>query len=185
MHIALVTDVQQEALVDLLCEINSYYNPDSPADRKVVRDHAYKNLFSPASPHRLVIVSQTDGRVVGLAAITLMYSLVEPEPARRSHCHLKELYVSAPVRSQGVGRALMAWVAKFALENGCHRIDWPVKAANTKGISFYASLGAERVKERLSFRLTEPSVSRLAAQSGIRQVGLNLSYRDSPTTARN
>jgi hypothetical protein len=56
----------------------------------------------------------------------------------------------------------MAWVAGYAVKNGCHRIDWPVKTSNAKGIRFYESLGAVQLVERLSFRLTEPAVRALA-----------------------
>ena len=166
MHIALVSKEQEESLIELLCEINAYYNPESPASKDVVRDHTVKNLLSPASPHRLVVATGADSQVIGLAAITLMYSMVEPEPHRRVHCHLKELYVKGSQRSIGVGRALMVWVAKYALGHGCHRIDWPVKANNARGIEFYTGLGATQVEDRLSFRLTGSAVAKLAAVDG-------------------
>lgn len=162
MRVSLVSNDQQESLIDLLCEINAYYNPETSASREVVREHTVQNLLSRASPHRLVVAAHPDNRVFGLAAITLVYSLVEPEADRRKHCQLKELYVSASERRRGAGRALMAWVAKYALERGCHRIDWPVKASNARGISFYEGLGAKRMEDRLSFRLTEPGVTKLA-----------------------
>jgi GNAT superfamily N-acetyltransferase len=162
MRIALASRNQLESLVDLLCEINAYYNPEAPASREVVRDHASRNLLSPTSPHRLVVATPSDDRIVGLAAITLVYSLVDPEPEKRSQCQLKELYVSAAHRGGGVGRALMTWVARYALEHGCHRIDWPVKASNARGISFYKSLGAAQVEDRLGFRLSEPGLTELA-----------------------
>jgi ribosomal protein S18 acetylase RimI-like enzyme len=41
-------------------------------------------------------------------------------------------------------------------------MDWPVKASNARGIAFYESLGAERVVERLSYRLNEAALQRLA-----------------------
>ena len=163
MQIALISSEQADPFVDLLCEINAYYNPGSTASRAETREHALNNLLSLRSPHRLVVATLPDGKVVGLAAIKLAYSLVEPEPERRAHCQLKELFVSAQYRSLGTGRALMAWVAKYALENGCHRIDWPVKAANTRGQAFYKSLAAFQVDDRLSFRLVEPQLAALAA----------------------
>lgn len=166
LRIALVTEDQQDSLVDLLCEINAYYNPGAPATRELVREHTVRNLLSPTSPHRLIVATDHDGRLIGLAAITLMFSLVEPEANRRAHCHLKELYVSRSQRSRGLGRALMAGVARYALEHGCHRIDWPVKAGNAKGIAFYSGLGATQVEDRLSFRLNGAAVARLAAGMG-------------------
>ena len=62
----------------------------------------------------------------------------------------------------GVGRALMAWLARHAADQGCHRIDWPVKATNLRGIAFYEGLGARRVADRLSYRLVGPALGRLA-----------------------
>lgn len=165
MRIELVSKSQRESLIDLLCEINAYYNPGARAPREMVGEHVMENLLSADSPHHLVVASRADGSVIGLAAVTLVYSLVDPEPDRRKHCQLKELYVSASARSQGAGRALMAWVARFALESGCHRIDWPVKSSNARGISFYENLGARLVDDRLSFRLSEPEVRRLAGHS--------------------
>lgn len=165
MHVALVTDSQQESLVDLLCELHAYYHEGAVAVRAAVREHLCTNLLGADSPHRLIVASRADGKVLGLAAITLVYSLVEFDQDQRRHCQLKELYVRASARSQGVGQALMAGMARYAFEHGCRRIDWPVKAANTRGIAFYERLGAVLVADRLSYRLTEPGLGRLAQAS--------------------
>lgn len=165
MRVELVSENLHGSLIDLLCELHTYYNEGSVVSRELVREHLLENLLAAGSPHRLVVASGNDGVVVGLAAISLVYSLVEPSADKRRHCQLKELYVRSPARSQGAGRALMAWVARYALENGCCRIDWPVKATNAKGIAFYEDLGAERVVDRLSYRLSEPSLSQLAYES--------------------
>ncbi|MBN8749319.1 MAG: hypothetical protein J0I65_17645 [Variovorax sp.] len=57
----------------------------------------------------------------------------------------------------------MAWLARHAADQGCHRIDWPVKATNLRGIAFYEGLGARRVADRLSYRLVGPGRRRLSA----------------------
>jgi GNAT superfamily N-acetyltransferase len=162
MNIGLIQPQQCERLVELLCELNAYYNSEAPAPREVVRQHVVQNLLSATSPHHLVVATKDSGDVVGLAAVSKAYSLVEPEPERRNHLQLKELFVSNNERGRGIGLALMNWVAQFALENQCHRIDWPVKASNIRGQAFYSSLGAKMVEDRLSYRLTEPAVSKLA-----------------------
>lgn len=169
MHVGLVRAAQHDSLIDLLCEVHAYYNDGAEASREDVREHLLANLLSPQSPHRLVVARDADGGqdgVVGLAALTMVYSLVDFDVARRSHCHLKELYVRASHRSRGVGRALMAWVARHAQEQGCGRIDWPVKASNARGMAFYEGLGAARVVDRLSYRLTQPHLGRLAGTVG-------------------
>lgn len=164
MRVELVTETQHESLIDLLCELHTYYNEGSVVSRELVREHLLENLLGAESPHRLVVASEGDGTVVGLAVITLVYSVVDFSADKRKHCQLKELYVRPFSRSQGVGRALMLWVARYALENDCRRIDWPVKASNARGIAFYESLGAAQVVERLSYRLTEPYLSQLASE---------------------
>jgi GNAT superfamily N-acetyltransferase len=165
VRVELVSKPQHESLVDLLCELHTYYNEGSSVSREVVRSYLVENLLAADSPLRLVVAFQEDGQVVGFAAIALTYSLVEPTPEKRRHCWLKELYVLSSKRSLGVGRALMAWVARHAVENGCWRIDWPVKATNARGIAFYEGLGARQVADRLSYRLSEPSLSQFASES--------------------
>lgn len=162
MRVELVTETQHESLIDLLCELHTYYNEGSVVSRQLVREHLLENLLGAGSPHRLVVASEDGGKVIGLAAITLVYSLVDFAADKRKHCQLKELYVRPLERSQGVGKALMSWVARYALENDCRRIDWPVKASNARGIAFYEGLGAVQVVERLSYRLSEPHVHQLA-----------------------
>lgn len=162
MQVDLVSPSQHESLIELLCELHAYYNAGASVARDVVRAHLLNNLLGPDSPLRLVVAGDATGHVVGFAAISLTYSLVEPMPEQNRHCQLKELYVRSSQRSRGVGEALMSWVARYAVDHGCHRVDWPVKASNAKGIAFYQGLGAQQVVERLSFRLSEPSLSALA-----------------------
>ena len=164
MRIGLVSPSQHESTIELLSEINAYYNPSSPASRETVRRHADQNLLSPSSPHQIIVAEGEDGRVLALAAITFAYSIVEPEVERRSQCQMKELYVCSSARGRGIGRALMAWVATHAKEHGCSRIDWPVKASNVKGIAFYESLGARIVEDRLSYRLAGSELNELAGR---------------------
>jgi ribosomal protein S18 acetylase RimI-like enzyme len=164
MPVHLLREDQHESMIDLLAEIHAYYNDGAVVSHETIREHLLCNLLAPSSPHRLVVFSHEGGLVAGFAAITFVYSLVDFAPEKRKHCQLKELYVRSSMRSNGVGHALMSWVARDAVENGCHRIDWPVKATNAKGIAFYKSIGAEQVVDRLSFRLSEPEVSTLASQ---------------------
>lgn len=164
MRVALVSEIQHESLVDLLCELHTYNNEGSSVPREMVRTHLLENLLGVDTPLRLVVASNKN-LVLGFAAISLTFSLVEPTPEKCHHCQLKELYVRSSERGVGVGRAIMAWVARYAAENGCHRIDWPVQTANATGISFYKALGAQQVLERLSFRLTEPGLTALANTS--------------------
>ena len=162
MRVELASEEHRESLADLLCELHAYYNEGSSVSKELVRSYLADALLAPESPLKLFVAARTDGEVAGLAALSLTYSLVEPSPEQRRQCWLKELYVRSGCRGGGVGRALMSRVARYALDNGCCRIDWPVKESNTRGIAFYECLGAMRVVERLSYRLSGPALRRLA-----------------------
>jgi GNAT superfamily N-acetyltransferase len=165
LRVELASQLHHESLVELLCELHSYYNEGSSVSAGLVRSYLMECLLAPSSPLHLVVATREHAQVVGFAAISLTYSLVEPAPDKRRHCWLKELYVRSSSRSLGIGKALMSWVAQYAVAHGCCRIDWPVKATNGSGIAFYESLGANQVIERLSYRLSEPSLSELARGS--------------------
>ena len=162
MRLGPVSAQQHESLVDLLCELHAHYIQSPAVARGVVRAHLLENLLAVDSPLRLVVASRENGGVIGFAAIALLYSLVEPAADKRRQCLLKELFVRSSERGRGVGKALMEWVARYAVENGCCRIDWPVQASDDTGISFYEGLGAKRVAERLSYRLSGSSLLQLA-----------------------
>ena len=162
MHIAFVDQSRHEALVDLIHEMCVFYSEEEPVSRDDVRSNLHDNLLAPASPVRLVVASD-GGEIVGLAAIALFHSLVDPAPQRRGQLLLKELYVRQSRQGEGIGKALMSWVARHALERGCARMDWNVSASNREGLAFYRSLNALHVAGRLSFRLGGEFLARLAS----------------------
>jgi GNAT superfamily N-acetyltransferase len=162
MHIDLVHESQHDTLVDLMHEMCVFYSDDAPASREDVRSNLIDNLLAPGSALRLAVATDDAGQAVGLAAVALFHSLVDPVPQRRGQLLLKELYVRKSHQGQGIGKALMAWVARHALEHGCARIDWHVGASNRPGLAFYRSLGALHVAGRLSFRMGGEYLARLA-----------------------
>ncbi|MBC7663375.1 MAG: GNAT family N-acetyltransferase [Caulobacter sp.] len=162
MQIDLVRDGPQDSLVDLMHEMCVFYSDDAPASREDVRSNLLDNLLAPGSALRLAVATDAAGQAVGLAAVALFHSLVDPAPQRRGQLLLKELYVRKSHQGQGIGKALMAWVARHALEHGCARIDWHVSASNRPGLAFYRSLGSLHVAGRLSFRLGGEYLARLA-----------------------
>ena len=163
MRISIAEENEYESLVDLLCDLYSYYSVGAEVERESVHEHLRENLLGIESNIKLVIAQHPERGVVGLAAIYFTYSIVDPSPNSRKQCVLKELFVKFSDRSNGIGRALVAWIACHALENGCSRMDWNVKATNDQGLSFYKSVGAEYVAERMSFRLTFQSMQALTS----------------------
>jgi len=161
MRIGVYEPSQRIALVDLLIELGRHY--DAPGDPTVdeVAAHLDRSLTGPTSPVTLV-TAEDRHRVVGLVALVVMPSIVEPIGAGRLQAQLKELFVSESHRGTGVGEALLRWSAGYALELGCGRLDWNVKAGNAAGIRFYERHGAHLVGDRLSYRVSGHALSALA-----------------------
>ncbi len=164
MHMAFVEASQHDSLVDLMHEMSVFYSEEVPVSRDDVRTNLLDNLLAPGSPVRLVVAADDDGTVAGLAAVALFHSLVDPAPARRGQLLMKELYVRDAYRGRGIGKGLMAWIARHALEHGCARIDWNVTASNRPGLAFYRALNAQHVAGRLSYRISGEYLARLAGE---------------------
>jgi GNAT superfamily N-acetyltransferase len=56
---------------------------------------------------------------------------------------LEDLFVREAFRGRGIGRALLAAVARVAVDEQCYGIHWSVLDWNEKAIEMYKALGAE------------------------------------------
>jgi GNAT superfamily N-acetyltransferase len=76
--------------------------------------------------------------------------------------YLEDLFVRPAARGLGVGKRLLAWLARTTLERGCSRLDWAVLDWNEPSIGFYRGLGAVAQDDWTTFRLTGAALERLA-----------------------
>jgi GNAT superfamily N-acetyltransferase len=83
----------------------------------------------------------------------------------RSGIYLEDLFVEPELRAKGIGKALLAAVAKEAQQRDCGRLEWSVLDWNRPAIDFYLSLGARPMEEWTIFRMTGDAIDRLAQLS--------------------
>jgi GNAT superfamily N-acetyltransferase len=83
----------------------------------------------------------------------------------RPGIYLEDLFVEPELRGKGIGKALLAAVAKEAQRRDCGRLEWAVLDWNKPSIDFYKSLGAEPMDEWTIFRMTGDALKRLAAHT--------------------
>ncbi len=114
-------------------------------------------LFGPR-PYAEVVFGCLDATPVGFALFFHNFSTF----MGKAGIYLEDLFVRPEGRGLGVGRRLLAWLARTALERGCARLDWAVLDWNEPSIGFYRSLGAVAQDEWTTFRLTGPALERLA-----------------------
>ena len=80
--------------------------------------------------------------------------------------YLEHLYVRPHLRGRGVGRALLAHLARVARERGCARFEWAVLDWNEPAIRFYEHLGARAMSGWKIYRMTGEALDRLADEGG-------------------
>jgi GNAT superfamily N-acetyltransferase len=103
-------------------------------------------------------VAEADGELVGMALWFLNFSTW-----RGVHgIYLEDLYVRPTARGAGVGRALLATLARECADRGFARLDWWVLQWNPAR-EFYHSIGASAMDEWVPYRLTDAELRTLAA----------------------
>lgn len=114
-------------------------------------------LFGPERVAEAV-VARVDGEPAGMA---LFFHNFSTWTGLRG-LYLEDLYVRPEMRGRGVGRALLAHLARLARERGCARFEWAVLNWNEPAIRFYRSLGALPMDEWTVYRLKGDAIERLA-----------------------
>ena len=115
-------------------------------------------LFS-AKPAAECVIAEQDGKPAGFALFFHNYSTFLGQPG----LYLEDLYVKPELRSRGIGRKLLAHLARLALERGCGRFEWSVLDWNEPAIRFYKGLGAKMMDAWRINRLTGEALEKLAA----------------------
>lgn len=111
-------------------------------------------------PEAEVVIAELDGRPAGFALFFHNYSTFL---ARRG-LYLEDLFVYPDLRGHGIGRALLAHLARLAVERGCGRLEWSVLDWNEPAIRFYRSLGAVPMEEWTVYRVTGEALAKLARE---------------------
>ena len=116
------------------------------------------HLFGPR-PYAEVLIAEDEGQAVGFALFFHNFSTFLAKPG----LYLEDLFVRPEARGRGHGKALLARLAKLAVERGCGRFEWSVLDWNTPSIEFYKSFGAVALTEWSIFRLTGDALHALAS----------------------
>jgi GNAT superfamily N-acetyltransferase len=106
-----------------------------------------------------VIFAESGGTPVGFALFFHNFSTFKGRPG----IYLEDLFVRPEARGRGIGKALLAHLARTAIERRCSRLEWSVLDWNEPSIRFYRNLGAVGMDEWRIFRLTGRALEQLAA----------------------
>jgi GNAT superfamily N-acetyltransferase len=118
-----------------------------------------RDCFGPR-PCCEVLIGEVEGAVQGFVLFLHNYSTW----LGRAGMHVEDLYVRESARRTGLGRKLLAHVARIARERRCKRLDLWVLHWNPAR-KFYEQLGFAELADWRPYRLTGESFARLAAEA--------------------
>src|SRR5438445_5209404 len=119
--------------------------------------------FGP-SPKFRVIIAEWNGEPAGMAFFFYNYSTWQGRPG----IFIEDLFVRSQFRGKGIGRALLARLAKTAIAERCYGVRWEVLDGNKRALGMYQHLCC---KYRLCWRimqLTGRELNELAESSSTR-----------------
>ncbi len=109
-------------------------------------------------PFAEAIVAEVNGKVVASALYFYNFSTFLMKPG----IYLEDLFVLPDYRRQGIATALLKYLANYAVEQGCGRLEWSVLDWNESAITFYKRLGAVLMDEWTGCRVTGEALVNLA-----------------------
>lgn len=126
-------------------------------EAKADRDLLARHLFG-SRPMAEVLIAEQAGAAIGFALFFHNFSTFEARPG----LYLEDLFVLPQARGSGAGKALLARLARLALERDCARLEWSVLDWNEPAIAFYRAIGARPMDEWTVQRLDGDALAALA-----------------------
>jgi GNAT superfamily N-acetyltransferase len=114
-----------------------------------------------SNPRLFCEIAEWNAEPVGFAVWFINFSTF----SGRSGIYLEDLFVRPAQRGKGIGKALLAHLAKQCVANGWSRLQWSVLDWNAPSIAFYKSLGAELMDEWTVCRVGGAALTALAEGS--------------------
>jgi GNAT superfamily N-acetyltransferase len=143
-------------LTELIVELAQYErSPEHVEIDKVMLEHA---LFGP-EPSAFARVAIVQDVVVGMAIYYRSFSTWTGRPG----IYLEDLYVRPAHRGLGLGKALLASLARTTVEEGGARLEWSVLDWNKPAIAFYESIGALTTDDWTRYRLADSALREFAS----------------------
>ncbi|HEY8214762.1 MAG TPA: GNAT family N-acetyltransferase [Methylocystis sp.] len=114
-------------------------------------------LFAP-SPRVFCDIAESDGAPAGFALWFYTFSSFRG----RHGLWLEDIFVRPQFRGGGIGKALLAHLARRCVEEGLGRFEWSVLDWNAPSIAFYEAQGAKLMHEWKICRMTGPALEKFA-----------------------
>ena len=116
-----------------------------------------KTLFGGKS-YAEVILAELNGKAVGFALFFHNYSTFVSKPG----LYLEDIFVCPDYRGMGIGKSMMKYLARLAVERDCGRFEWSCLNWNKPSLEFYRSLGAVTMDDWVILRVDGEKLLKMA-----------------------
>ncbi len=116
-----------------------------------------EHLFG-SRPYAEAILAEYARETAGFALFFPNYSTFLTQPG----IYLEDLFVLPKYRRKGMGKEILGYLAKLAVERGYGRLEWSVLDWNSNAIAFYEQMGAEVLPDWRTCRVTGESLKQLS-----------------------
>ncbi len=145
-------------IFSLVCELAGYEKLSAEID--ATEEKIAAALFC-REPRLYCDIAEWNGETAGFSTWFLNYSTF-----RGGHgIYIEDLFVRPAYRARGIGKGLMASLARRCIHEGYGRCEWAVLHWNAPSIAFYKSIGAQVRDEWRICRLSGAALADLARQS--------------------
>ena len=156
-----ITTATEHDLPLILRFIENLAEYEKLRDKCIATEEKLRKTLFADRPAAEVLIARVDGKPAGFALFFHNYSTFL---AQRG-IFLEDLFVDPTARGTGVGRALLAALARIAIDRDCGRLEWSVLDWNELGIGFYQGMGAHPMDEWTTFRMAGEPLLALARES--------------------
>ena len=125
-----------------------------------IDDERVRESFFAESPKAFCDIAEIEGKAVGYAIWFYSYSTF----TGRHGIYLEDIYVEPEHRGAGIGKALLAALAKRCVDEKLTRLEWSVLDWNEPSIGFYRALGAVPVDGWTRYRLDRDALAAVGAK---------------------
>ncbi len=141
----------------LFLQVERFYNEaDLPSEERM-RAYLKTRVLAEDSGTRVALVLESE-TPIGMATFVILH----PGPGATGQLYLKEMFVLEQHRGKGAGKALMKFLASYAIEENCSRLDWTGDKSNPAGLDFYRALGLTPTDDKIYFRLSGEALKQFA-----------------------
>ena len=124
------------------------------ASEEILRDSLFHRKVAE------VVIAEHNGEPVGFALFFHNFSTFRG----KSGIYLEDLFVRPNARGAGLGKALLSFLAKLAVDRGCARLEWWCLDWNEPSIAFYKQMGAKPMDEWTVYRVDKQALTDLDSQ---------------------